>query len=185
MKLSEVHPVSDYSASFHEDRFRKAKWGFSVYPSATLVPMLQFEVQRMVVEYVRPRTTEVQKFLVCAFKEFRLPNELAVMVVVYLERLVTGGTELRLWNWKPILLAAMLVASKIWEDASSQNVDFSRANPVYSLQSINLMEHIFADQIAWRLIVSPEEYAQVYYNLKQAVHSDLSWRVRAKRFKLS
>lgn len=185
MKLSEVHPISDYSANFHENRFRKAKWGMSAYPCMTLMPVLQFEVSRLAVEYVRPRTTDVQKFLMCAFREFRLPNELAVMVVVYLERLVAGGTELRLWNWKPILLAAMLVASKIWEDVSSQNVDFSRANSVYSLQSINLMEHIFADQIAWRLIVSPEEYSQVYYNLKQAMHSDLSWRVRAKRFNLS
>jgi hypothetical protein len=182
MKLNEVHPVSPCSASFHEDRFRKSKWGLSVCPSVLLVPVMQFEVRMMEKEYVRPRRTDVQKFLVCAFREFHLPNELAIMTVIYLERLMAGGTELRQWNWKPILIAALLVASKIWEDVSSQNVDFCRVNPVYSLQAINLMEHTFADQIAWRFIVSPEEYAQVYDNLKQGVHSDLSRRVRAKRF---
>ena len=172
IRLSELKEVSVKATRFHEDRFRKAKWGLSVLPSVSVFPVFQFDVNQLSMNYLRPKTSEVLKFLLTAFRDYRLPNELAILAVIYLERLAAGGTELRQWNWKPILLSALLVASKVWEDVCTMNVDISKCNSVYSLQAVSLMEHAFVDSISWRFIVKPQEYEQVDYSLKQAIHSD-------------
>ena len=182
IKYGETLEMSARAAEFHESNFRKLKWGLQLDCGYSLIPFTQYEVHIMPMYYVSPKYTDVHRFLIAAFKAFRLPQELAIMAVIYMERLVAGGTELRACNWKPILLATLLVASKIWEDASSQNIDFCRANPVYSLMSINRMEHIYADQMNWNLIVSPEEYSEVYYSLKHETHRDLRRQVSIKRF---
>jgi hypothetical protein len=41
-------------------------------------------------------------------------------------------------NWRPILLCGLLLASKVWQDLSSWNVEFSQVYPQFPLASINL-----------------------------------------------
>ena len=43
-------------------------------------------------------------------------------------------------NWQPILLAAMVVAQKVWDDQSLLNVDFSAICTAYTVQDINRLE---------------------------------------------
>jgi hypothetical protein len=91
----------------------------------------------------------------------RLPDcrsrvaECLVISLLYIER-IRSLTGLRLCasNWQPILLAAMIVAQKVWDDKSLLNVDFSvssitciEPSPSVSLLCVMLML-VFALQLS-------------------------------------
>ena len=67
--------------------------------------------------------------------------ECLVISLLYIERLRSlTGLHLLESNWQPILLAAMVVAQKVWDDKSLLNVDFSLICSAYSLKDINQLE---------------------------------------------
>ena len=60
------------------------------------------------------------------------------MTLVYVERLMEAQRmRLLACNWRPILLSAMLLASKVWQDLSSWNVEFSSVYPQFELSAVN------------------------------------------------
>merc|ERR1719217_983533 len=64
--------------------------------------------------------------------------ECLVISLLYIERLRSlTGLHLLYSNWQPLLLAAMIVAQKVWDDKSLLNVDFSLICANYSLRDIN------------------------------------------------
>ncbi|CAN0086287.1 unnamed protein product, partial [Phaeothamnion confervicola] len=66
-----------------------------------------------------------------------------ILTLVYVERLLkeTNG-ELRPAprNWKSLLLSALILSSKIWDDLSMWNADFVEICPSYTLSRINELE---------------------------------------------
>ena len=48
--------------------------------------------------------------------------------------------KVRPYNWKSLLLSAMVMSSKVWDDLSMCNADFSLVCPSFTLSRINELE---------------------------------------------
>lgn len=71
----------------------------------------------------------------------KMENEIPIICLVYLERLLTKtGVLLNRDNWKRLTLVALCVGSKIWDDDSLENVHFPKVMPDVSLPMINKLE---------------------------------------------
>merc|ERR1712196_622624 len=76
------------------------------------------------------------------------------------------GFHLLMSNWQPILLAAMIVAQKVWDDKSLLNVDFSMICSAYTLKDINQLEKQFLEMIQYNVSISASLYASYYFELR-------------------
>lgn len=87
---------------------------------------------------------KIFKFIKRIFVDLQLAIECILIMLVYVERLMTqGGVEVRSMNWKPIVFMGILLASKFWEDLNFWNVDFLGVGQKYTLEGINQLESIF------------------------------------------
>lgn len=82
-----------------------------------------------------------------------------------------SGLQLLSNNWHPVLLCCMLLASKVWQDLSSWNVEFARICPQYSNKSINKMERNVLQLLKWDLFISGSLYAKYYFALRSLSES--------------
>jgi hypothetical protein len=66
--------------------------------------------------------------------------------LIYINRLI-AFTQLVLSpkNWRPIILCALLVAQKVWEDKNLNNADFSYIYPFFVTKEINMLEQKFLE----------------------------------------
>ena len=93
--------------------------------------------------------------------------ECLVISLLYIERLRSlTGLHLLMSNWQPILLAAMVVAQKVWDDKSLLNVDFSLICSNYSLRDINQLEKAFLEMLQYNVSISASLYASYYFELR-------------------
>jgi len=67
---------------------------------------------------------------------------------------------------QPILLAALLVAQKVWDDQSLLNIDFSIICSAYTVQDINQLEKQFLKLIDFNVSITASLYASYYFELR-------------------
>lgn len=72
-------------------------------------------------------------------------------------------------TWRPIFMCGLLLASKVWQDLSSWNIEFAGVYPQYSLDSINRLELQFLRMVKWDLYISSSLYAKYYFALRSVV----------------
>lgn len=114
-------------------------------------------LQRLDNVYSLPTTQEVYDFARELFLKAQLGAECIIVSLVYIERLMeTAGVVLLVNNWRTIVLCALLLASKVWQDLSSWNVEFSIVYPQYTLDAINRLERAFVQQLRYKLYISGE-----------------------------
>lgn len=51
----------------------------------------------------------------------KMENEIPIIALIYIERLMSTGILLNRFNWQRVLLICLCVASKIWDDDSLEN----------------------------------------------------------------
>ena len=94
------------------------------------------------------------------------------MALIYVERLVKetkGRLCIRYDNWRSILFACLVMASKVWDDLSMWNVDFSHVYPSFDLQRVNTLELAMLDALKYIIRVSASEYAKYYFHLRSMI----------------
>jgi len=97
----------------------------------------------------------------------RFPSECLIISLVYIERLIAvAGVPILCTSWRPILLAALILAQKVWDDRSLHNVDFSMFCPMFTLKEINHLEKKFLELIEYDVSVSTSLYASYYFQLR-------------------
>jgi hypothetical protein len=84
-------------------------------------------------------------------------------------------------TWRPIVLAGLLLASKVWQDLSSWNVEFSEIYPQFSLQNINRLERLVVNHLKWDLYISSSLYAKYYFALR-SLYEKKDFRRRYNNF---
>ena len=87
--------------------------------------------------------TEVEIYQYCKYVTVscKMENEIPVICMVYLERLLTKtGFLINNENWRRLVLIAMCIGSKIWDDDSLENVRFPKVMGDVSLKMINKLE---------------------------------------------
>ncbi len=119
-----------------------------------------------------PPLEEIADFFRYIFNKAQLENDTIIMSLIYVERLLretNGGVRPNLHNWKSLLFSCMIMASKVWDDLSMWNVDFSQASPegiVFSLKRINELELAVLSCLNYNVKVPASEYAKYYFLMR-------------------
>ena len=72
-----------------------------------------------------PSLQTVKDFFTLVFSKSQLESDCIIMALIYCERLVKetrGRLCIRYDNWRSILFACLVMASKVWDDLSMWNV---------------------------------------------------------------
>ena len=68
----------------------------------------------------------------------KMENEIPIICLVYLERLLTKtGLLLTNDNWRRLVMIALCIGSKIWDDDSLENIHFPKVMADVNLKMIN------------------------------------------------
>lgn len=116
-----------------------------------------------------PTVEEIEGFLLEIFNKSQLEGECIIMSLIYCERLVKqtkGHLSIRYDNWRSIVFACLVMASKVWDDLSMWNVDFSNVCSSFDLQRVNELEMAMLNILSYSIKVSASEYAKYYFHLR-------------------
>ncbi len=69
-------------------------------------------------------------------------------------------------NWRVIVIASILAASKVWDDLCSWNIEFANLLPLLALSAINRLEGVYLCALDYDLYISSSEYAKYYFALR-------------------
>lgn len=69
-------------------------------------------------------------------------------------------------NWKRLTLISLILASKIWDDDSLENVHFPQVMSDITLKEISGLEKVFLQVVDYDLVIKGSEYAKYYFILK-------------------
>jgi len=123
-------------------------------------------------QYIResvPSLNTVREYFKNIFSRSQLESECIIMTLIYIERLIkctTGRLYIRHDNWKSIVFSTLMMSSKVWDDLSMWNVDFSQAAKGFTLSHVNELEIAFLEAVGYSIRVSAGEYAKYYFHLR-------------------
>jgi hypothetical protein len=119
-----------------------------------------------------PSLDAIADFYRDVFTQAQMESDCIIMSLIYVERLVknTGGLlRPRRSNWRSLLISCLIMASKVWDDLSMWNGDFSQTCPAgvhFSLQRINELELAVLKVLKYKVKVPASEYAKYYFLLR-------------------
>jgi len=116
-----------------------------------------------------PSLNEIVSFYRTTFYKSQMEADCIIMSLIYVERLMQSTNhQLRPCpsNWKSILFSSMILSSKVWDDLSMWNSDFSQCGG-FSLAKINQLEVAFLNCLSYNVKVTASEYAKYYFALRE------------------
>ncbi|GMH65608.1 hypothetical protein TrRE_jg2772, partial [Triparma retinervis] len=116
-----------------------------------------------------PSLKEVTKFFADLYRKSQMESDCIIMSLIYVERLLKqtkGGIRLTYKNWKSVVFSSMVMSSKVWDDLSMWNADFSQVCSSFTLQRINELELAMLDALRYDVKVKASEYAKYYFLLR-------------------
>lgn len=169
---------SNYRTKFDLHHFLRGSWIVhvtSLFAFHPAIPGTMYEQSKKVIRDTTPPKLEtVQKFLTKVFDKLFLSAECSIVAWIYVERLGRKDVPLTVRNWRPLILAALLAASKVWDDHCLWNVEFADLFSGFSLKDINLLERRFLCAIGYELYISSSEYALYYFQLRNVRLTSMS-----------
>ncbi len=119
--------------------------------------------------FLQYKPTEEEVYYYCKYVVLasKMEKEIPLMALVYIERFMTStGMLLNHWNWRRIVLVVLIIASKVWDDDSLENIHFPQVMPDITLKEVNTLEKIFLELIDYKLHIRGAEYAKYYFILQ-------------------
>mmetsp|Transcript_30546 Transcript_30546/g.34837 ORF Transcript_30546/g.34837 Transcript_30546/m.34837 type:complete len:597 (+) Transcript_30546:371-2161(+) len=104
----------------------------------------------------------------------QMEHDTIIMSLIYVERLIKETQIAPVpENWQSILFSCMVLASKVWDDLSMWNIDFSNVCGrgggilvVYTLPRINQLELALLKELNFNVKVPASEYAKYYFLIR-------------------
>ena len=122
--------------------------------------------------YELPTVYTVADYLKLIFSTAQCSVDCTIVCLIYLERMTkSSGLTLTVRNWRALTATSMLLASKVWDDLSMVNADFSIFLH-YTVDQINTWERQFLAGMKYDVRVSAGQYAKYYFDLREAVTYD-------------
>ncbi|XP_057398788.1 cyclin-Y-like protein 1 isoform X3 [Balaenoptera acutorostrata] len=114
-----------------------------------------------------PEHEFIYRFVRTLFSAALLTAECAVVTLVYLERLLTyAEIDICPTNWKRIVLGAILLASKLWDDQAVWDVDYCQILEDVTVEDMNEMERHCLELLHFNINVPFSVYAKYYFDLR-------------------
>jgi len=119
-----------------------------------------------------PSLDEITRFYRGIFFKAQMETDCIIMSLIYVERLIKrtkGRLRPRGCNWRSLLFSCMILSSKVWDDLSMWNVDFSQSCPPgvsFTLQRINQLELAVLNTLNFQVKVPASEYAKYYFLIR-------------------
>ncbi|KAJ8613354.1 hypothetical protein CTAYLR_002255 [Chrysophaeum taylorii] len=179
---------AEASRVFHETNYATPRFDLSTYRLPLAWTGFQYSMRKVREHYFSPSMEDVYDFLSTLFVRAHLSSECSIVCLIYVERLMDKGqVSLLAATWRPVLLCSMLLASKVWQDCASWNIEFSVVYPEYSLASINLLERNFVAALGWDMYISQSLYAKFeprvpYYFALRSLNEKHDFRRRYNHF---
>ena len=156
--------------TFSEDRYITPRYKCTMVRVPMALAGMVYGLKQIRELYEIPTESEIYEFAHQLFKTVQLSSECSIVGLIYVERLMeTAKVPLLAETWRPIFMCGLLMASKVWQDLSSWNIEFASVYPRYSLESINRLELQFLRMIKWDLYISSSQYAKYYFALRSLV----------------
>ncbi|GLD99626.1 hypothetical protein PINS_up008352 [Pythium insidiosum] len=152
---------------FREEHFVTPQFRYTFLRLPRVHPLTCYMMEKVTAKSHVPTVDEIFRFCKNLFNKAQLSAECTIVCLIYIERLMEqAAVPLLAGTWKPIVLCGLLLASKVWQDLSSWNVEISNIYPQYPLHSINRLERLFLHHIQWDLYISASVYAKYYFALR-------------------
>jgi len=119
-----------------------------------------------------PSLDEVTTFYRDIFLKAQMESDCIIMSLIYVEKLIKktrGALRPRAANWRSLIFSCMILSSKVWDDLSMWNADFSQSCPKgvsFPLQRINDLEINILNVLCFQVKVLASEYAKYYFLLR-------------------
>jgi hypothetical protein len=153
--------------AFHEENFATPRYKCSMVRVPMARPGVVYSMRKIRVVHTTPTTDEIYDFAHQLFKKVQLSSECSIVCLIYVEKLMeVAKVPLVAETWRPIFMCGLLLASKVWQDLSSWNIEFASVYPQFSLDAINRLELSFLKYIKWDLYISSSLYAKYYFALR-------------------
>lgn len=141
--------------AFSEERFATPRYKCSMVRVPMASPGVVYSMRKIRVDYRTPTTDEIYDFAHQLFKKVQLSSECSIVCLIYVEKLMeVAKVPLVARTWRPIFMCGLLLASKVWQDLSSWNIEFASVYPQFSIEAINRLEVQFLKAIKWDLYIS-------------------------------
>nr|XP_021527954.1 cyclin-Y-like protein 2 [Aotus nancymaae] len=128
-----------------------------------------FTQEQLPEDYLKydPEYKVIFRFVRPLFKALRLTAEFAIVSLIYIERLVSYVCiDICPTNWRRIVMGAVLIAAKAWNDAALWNEDFDSV----AVEEMNELERQFLKLIDYNIQVPGSIYTKYYFDLHTLAH---------------
>jgi len=153
--------------TFAEDNFVTPRYKCNMVNIPMARPGVIYGMRKIRTKYNIPTASDIYEFAHRIFNSVQLSSECSIICLIYVERLMEEAKVPVMANtWRPIFMCGLLLASKVWQDWSSWNVEFASVYPQFTLNSINRLEIQFLKVLKWNFYISPSLYAKYYFALR-------------------
>lgn len=151
---SQIRPISEIT--------EKQQKVFEIFDEIAH-PLTKMKPQRDVI----PPLSAVERLVKDIFKVGQLAPESLIMGVAYINRIKnTSGFTFFPHYWRRMLLAALILASKVWEDQAVWIVDFIDLFPATTTHDLALLEKKMLALLAFDVSLKASEYGKIYFDLR-------------------
>jgi len=114
-----------------------------------------------------PSIAQIYTFLSAIFKAERLGAQCGILCLAYIERMISlADLVLIPLNWRRVTLAALILASKVWEDQAVWNVDFLSIFDLVTVQDLSQLEKVILNMLQFNVSLKAPLYAKYYFELR-------------------
>lgn len=123
---------------------------------------------------VVPTLEEIELFYQDFYRRSQMEHDTIIMSLIYVERLIketNGAMAPTPRNWRSVLFSCMVLSSKVWDDLSMFNLDFSNVSmasglSAFTLQRTNALELAVLQALNFDVKVPASEYAKYYFLIR-------------------